>query len=116
MKTFKTHLFHILLLTCLLATLSLPASRAQAQSTIIYVNQSAAGNYDGTSWTDAYTDLQSALTAATSGEEVWVAAGTYKPTAGADRIATFQLKNGVALYGGFAPDVMGGAVSVTCRH
>ena len=29
-------------------------------------------------------------------------AGTYKPTTGTDRTATFQLKNGVAVYGGFA--------------
>jgi len=77
------------------------APSLQAASTI-FVNAGAAGANSGTSWTDAYTDLQSALARAVSGDEIWVAAGTYKPTAGADRGATFQLKNGVGIYGGFA--------------
>lgn len=45
---------------------------------------------------------QTALTNAASGDEIWVGAGTYEPTTGTDRNATFQLKNGVAVYGGFA--------------
>lgn len=68
---------------------------------IYYVDQNANGNNDGTSWDDAFTDLQSALAAASSGDEVWVAAGTYKPTTGTDRAVSFNLKNGVAVYGGF---------------
>jgi predicted outer membrane repeat protein len=66
-----------------------------------YVKWNASGANAGTSWTDAYTDLQSALGASPC-TEIWVAAGTYKPTGGTDRTATFQLKNGVAIYGGFA--------------
>lgn len=69
---------------------------------IHYVKWNAAGENDGSSWTDAYIDLQSALSAASAGDEIWVAAGTYKPTSGADRSVSFVLKNGVAVYGGFA--------------
>ncbi len=52
-------------------------------------------------WTTAYTDLQPALAAAGSGDEIWVATGTYKPTATTDRTISFALKNGVGIYGGF---------------
>jgi predicted outer membrane repeat protein len=72
-----------------------------AQGAIVYVNAGATGANDGTSWADAFTSLQSALAVATSGEEIWVAAGTYKPTATTDRTASFPLKNGVGIYGGF---------------
>ncbi len=73
-----------------------------ATAATIYVDQDAAGANNGTSWTDAFTDLQDALTAAASGDEIWVAEGTYKPTLPAGRAATFELENGVSLYGGFA--------------
>ncbi len=63
---------------------------------------------DGTSWADAFTELQSALTIAQSGDTIWVADGTYLPDYDVetqlhteDRTATFQLKSGVAMYGGF---------------
>ncbi len=72
-----------------------------ADTVILYVKWDANGANNGTSWTDAYTDLQSALSAASSGNEIWVAAGTYKPTTGIDRTISFILKNGVAIYGGF---------------
>ncbi len=74
---------------------------ANAQNTI-YVKWDASGTGDGTSWTNAYTSLQSAISVAMSGDAIWVAAGTYKPTDGTDRTVSFQLKNGVAVYGGFA--------------
>ena len=35
-------------------------------------------------------------------DEIWVAAGEYKPTTGDDRTISFVLKDGVAIYGGFA--------------
>jgi hypothetical protein len=67
-----------------------------------YVNWAAAGANDGSSWADAFTDLQSALSAAQAGDEVWVAQGTYLPTSGTDRAVSFEPRSGVRLYGGFA--------------
>lgn len=67
----------------------------------IFVNAAATGANNGRTWNDAYTSLQSAITAAVSGSEIWVVEGTYKPTTGTSRTASFVLKNGVAIYGGF---------------
>jgi len=61
----------------------------------------ATGAQDGSSWPDAYADLQAALTAAQPYDEIWVAAGTYKPTTTTDRTVSFVMKPAVALYGGF---------------
>jgi hypothetical protein len=74
--------------------------------TVIFVDAGAGGDSNGTSWDDAYTDLQAGLAAATAGVEIWVAEGIYTPSAkhgGTDeRNRSFELVNGVALYGGFA--------------
>ena len=74
-----------------------------ADNGIIHVDADADPGGDGTSWETAYTDLQDALADADPGQQIWVAAGTYKPTSGAERTASFQLVNGVAIYGGFDP-------------
>jgi hypothetical protein len=58
--------------------------------------------HDGTSWAAAFTDLQQALSAAAANDRILVADGTYKPTSGTDRTISFELKNGVGLYGGYA--------------
>ena len=55
---------------------------------------------DGT-WSGCYTDLQDALAFVVAGDEIWVAASTYRPTAGADRGVSFQMVQGVGIYGGF---------------
>ncbi len=70
-------------------------------ASVIYVNAAAAGLNNGSSWANAYKSLQSALTAAAGGQQIWVAKGTYRP-ATTDRTVSFVLKNGVAVYGGFA--------------
>ncbi|NIA17189.1 MAG: S8 family serine peptidase, partial [Planctomycetes bacterium] len=73
---------------------------------VIYVNKNATvGSNTGMSWEDAYTNLQIAFerAGAGGGSQIWVAAGTYKPTTDPlDFTATFALIDGVALYGGFA--------------
>src|SRR5262245_35330260 len=67
-----------------------------------FANDDAAGLNTGRSWADAFPSLQSALAAAVSGDEIWVAGGTYQPTIAVDRTISFVLKEGVAVYGGFA--------------
>ncbi len=72
-----------------------------AEAQVLYVKADAGGANNGQSWTDAYTDLQNAIGAATYGTQIWVAVGTYKPTDDFDRNARFTLNNGVQIYGGF---------------
>ncbi|NOS99980.1 MAG: S8 family serine peptidase, partial [Phycisphaerales bacterium] len=75
---------------------------------VLFVDADAAGRSHGTTWTDAYRDMQTAIdTARVRGgvAEVWIAKGTYRPTElsipGDPRSATFLLPSGLALYGGF---------------
>lgn len=67
----------------------------------LYVDHAATGLDNGASWADAFTDLQDALAVAGPGDSIWVAQGTYYPTSGADRQMYFNLRPGVAVYGGF---------------
>ena len=67
----------------------------------MYVNQNATGNNNGTSWANAYSSLQTAMTAAGANDEIWIAAGTYTPHA-SDRDVAFNMKQNVNIYGGFA--------------
>ena len=70
--------------------------------TTIFVNLNASGSNNGTSWHNAYNKLQTAINNAKAGDEIWVAAGTYRPTNGTDRNISFVLKDGIKMYGGFA--------------
>ncbi len=83
-----------------LAGLLILGAVARADAETIFVKSDATGANDGSSWTDAYVDLQQALSAAVPNDEIWVAEGTYKP--GSLSTSTFQLKDQVSLYGGFA--------------
>lgn len=86
----------------LLLSFALMSHSASAQ-TIRYVNQNVAGGLEnGSTWADAFPELQQALAAAQSGDEIWVVSGTYKPTQGTNRSISFLLKSGVRVYGGFA--------------
>lgn len=77
------------------------ASFSWAQ-TIRYVKVGGAGNGSGSSWTNASSSLQAMINASSSNDQVWVAGGTYKPTTGSDRNASFSMKAGVFIYGSFA--------------
>lgn len=57
-----------------------------------------------TSWATSTTNLQGAIDASASGDLVWGANGTYKPGGNghSNRDLSFAMKNGVAIYGGFA--------------
>ncbi|HZN57215.1 MAG TPA: right-handed parallel beta-helix repeat-containing protein, partial [Planctomycetota bacterium] len=83
-------------LLVLLVLSPLPAS-----ATLIFVKAEATGAGDGTSWADAFPSLRTGLSVAQFGDEVWVAAGTYRP-AKASRTTGFPIKPGVILRGGFA--------------
>lgn len=79
--------------------------RGTVRSNIVYVNHAATGANDGTSWEDAYTDLEAALRFLQSGYvegiEIWVAQGIYKPSQTGDRSADFTISQNISLYGGF---------------
>ncbi|RME06307.1 MAG: right-handed parallel beta-helix repeat-containing protein, partial [Bacteroidetes bacterium] len=68
---------------------------------IIFVNASATGNNDGSSWEHSFTNLQDALAAAAYGDTIWVAAGAYTPTSTTIRTVSFHLVDGVKIFGGF---------------
>ncbi|MDR2409497.1 MAG: hypothetical protein LBE13_15490, partial [Bacteroidales bacterium] len=83
-----------------------------SQATIYYVKETPSGLGDGTSWANASDDLQAMIIIAGTGDTIWVAEGTYKPTHSSnnplavnlninDRHNTFTLKDGVVILGGF---------------
>ncbi len=75
----------------------------------IFVNQaSTAANPDGSSWAKAYPTLQQAIFTAPVNSNIWIAKGTYVPTADTlgtiptdERDKTFYLKKTLNFYGGF---------------
>ena len=87
-----------------LAALTL-VSAASAQ--VVFVDKSATGANDGTTWADAFKSLDDGIDDALSsaGEAVLVAHGTYYPSvkrdATDDRSAAFELKPNVRVIGGY---------------
>jgi parallel beta-helix repeat protein len=108
----KSKTNHVKWLLCVL--LLLVAVCTAAAGKVIYVDASAGGANNGSSWADAHWCLQGALADARSGDEIRVANGIYKPDrhvvvghghriiASGDRTATFQLISDVVIKGGFA--------------
>ena len=86
------------------------------EATVYRVNPASAAPRDGLSWNNGFLTLQDALAAATTGDEIWVMAGTHYPDEGSGQIdnkrsSNFAIKADVAVYGGFA----GWEVSLTQR-
>ena len=81
------------------------------RAAVLYITQDGAGSKDGLSWATAYGEAEfpAAIQSADAGDELWVAVGVYRPVIPAnsrdittdEEKTTFQLKSGVALYGGF---------------
>ena len=101
--------------------LDLPRGRwrisTPATSNVRFVNAAAPGPIeDGRTWNTAYRELSTALTATVgvpTVTQIWVAKGTYRPTAvGGPRTATFAMRSNLRVLGGFA----GGELSEAQRR
>lgn len=74
-----------------------------------HVDQSASGQQNGATWTDAFTTIEQALFTAFDNDEIWVAEGTYIPA----HSNGFTIQKNIELYGGFPP---GGSASFFNRN
>ncbi len=101
-------LFYMLLVLCGIA-------QEMSAQTVRYVktngSTAAANASSATSWSAACNDLQAVINASAAGDQVWVAAGIYKPNRPVNNLtsieptnrnSTFALKKDVKIYGGFA--------------
>lgn len=104
----RTILLPFLLLLIIISSIWLcwDGPTAHASGMIIYVKEGGSGSKNGSSWANAYDDLQKAIDSAPSGSQIWIAKGTYYPTReeekGDPSTRTFFMKAGVSIYGGFA--------------
>ena len=102
----STNNYKILKTLVLFICMGCSVLNTQAQ---IYVDASAtSGANDGSSWSNAYTDLQPALDVAAENAEIRVAAGTYNPTAAPDgstnnRKKAFHFNKNLVLKGSYNP-------------
>jgi len=93
-----------------LAPAGIIAGEWDTESATLYVDADAEGANDGSSWADAFANLQDALRRARMNahiEQIRVAQGIYRPDRGqgitaGDRDVSFELFDGVALMGGYA--------------
>lgn len=81
-----------------------PCQDCESGGSVVYVDASStATSPDGSSWGNAYRNLQSAINNALPGDCLWVAAGRYypDPTAMTDRTKSFRVEKQLTLLGGF---------------
>jgi predicted outer membrane repeat protein len=77
----------------------------QANGQIIYVKPGGTGN--GSSWQNAFGDLQLALNSAPAGSQIWVAKGSYYPTRcvvcdSTAKSKSFSINKPLKIFGGFS--------------
>ncbi len=97
MKNARTFLLNLLLASGIFC-----AADARGANTRWYVNAAnSSKEANGLSWQTAFSSLQTALAGAQPGDEIWVAQGIYYPDT-ADRNRSFELKENISVYGGFA--------------
>ena len=103
-----------------IAALTALSGGSSADAAIRYVNaNNPVVGGTGTSWADAARHINDVLPLTVAGDEIWVAAGVYYPDrtilvpfGDGNRDATFSMKSGVKMYGGF----VGGETSVAQRN
>jgi predicted outer membrane repeat protein len=86
-----------------------PLACPPPETTRLYVDHTANGSNTGTNWPDAFEALRDAFTLADNCAgivEIWVAEGVYRADEGVgivpdSRTETYQLIDGVAVFGGF---------------
>jgi predicted outer membrane repeat protein len=107
-RPFRRRIMSAIQLKALLVALPISLFGVNAGAQVRYVDDTATGANNGLTWCDAYTRLQDAL--AQSGiTEIRIAQGVYcpdrtaaSPGGSGTRTATFTLKTGVAIRGGYA--------------
>ncbi|MGB0424939.1 MAG: choice-of-anchor Q domain-containing protein, partial [Flavobacteriales bacterium] len=69
---------------------------------VVYVDHEATGNNDGSSWENAFTDLQDGIALVGTNESIWIAEGTYHPSSTNDPSERFLIPDASNVHGGFA--------------
>ena len=86
--------------------LSLLVFSASAEARTYHVTQNGGGDKGGGDWSNALDEggFRNKLKESEADDVFWVARGIYRPSGEKDRNASFILKEGVKLYGGFKGD------------
>ncbi len=97
----KLKKFACCLILAALLLAGLPAQTAHAGTIRYVVPGGSTDNATCGSWEIGCELWYALATVAQPGDEIWVKTGTYKPS-GTTTAATFSLRNGISIYGGFA--------------